>query len=350
MKNYLPGQMILHLSPLARKFLLSFGSHPSRQMERLTLEQRYKIETLLQEGYKYAQIAQKLNKHKSVIHRELKRNSDQRNGQYKADLAQRKSGERQASKRKKIYFTPEIEEHVNYWLLEKYSPEQIAGHAKRKGIACVSHERIYQHIWRDKKQKGTLYEYLRSQGKMYRKRGTSKDKRGQIIGRVGIEQRPKIVEEKTRLGDFEIDLVIGKDHQGALLTINDRATGVLRMKKIDNKEAETVHQAVIYLLRDNPYKMHTITSDNGKEFAKHFDISTALEVDYYFAKPYRSCERGANENLNGLVRQYFPKKFDFALINDQQVKEVETKLNNRPRKRYGYQSPNEVSYDAMKNN
>jgi IS30 family transposase len=319
-------------------------------MERLTLEQRYKIETLQQEGYGYAQIAQKLNKHKSVIHRELKRNSDQRNGQYKAALAQKKSEERQVGKRKKTYFTQEIEEYVNHWLSEKHSPEQIAGYAKREGIKCVSHERIYQHIWRDKKLKGTLYEHLRSQGKAYRKTGAAKDKRGQIVGRVGIEQRPKVVEEKTRLGDFEIDLVIGKDHQGALLTINDRATGELRMKKIDNKEAENVHQAVIYLLQNNPYKIHTITSDNGKEFAKHFDISTALEVEYYFAKPYRSCERGANENLNGLVRQYFPKKSDFALITNEQVKEVETKLNNRPRKRYGYQSPNEVSFAAMKNN
>lgn len=319
-------------------------------MKRLTLEQRYKIETLQQEGYGYAQIAQKLDKHKSVIHRELRRNSDQQNGQYNATLAQRKAEERQASKRKKTYFSQEIEEYVNHWLSEKHSPEQIAGYAKRKGIKCVSHERIYQHVWRNKKQKGTLYEYLRSQGKAYRKRGASKDKRGQIVDRVGIEQRPKVVEEKTRLGDFEIDLVIGKDHQGALLTINDRATGVLRMKKIDNKEAQTVHQAVLYLLRDNPYKMHTVTSDNGKEFAKHLDISTALEVDYYFAKPYHSWERGANENLNGLVRQYFPKKSDFALITDEQVKEVEIKLNNRPRKRYGYQSPNEVSFAAMNNN
>ena len=149
-------QRILHPSPLAKKFLLSYGSHTQKQMERFTLEQRYKIETLQQEGYKYVEIAQKLDKHKSVIHRELTRNSDQRNGQYKAALAQKKSEERKISKRKKICFTKEIEERVNHCLSKEYSPEQIAGDAKRKGIVCVCHERIYQHIWRDKKQKGTL--------------------------------------------------------------------------------------------------------------------------------------------------------------------------------------------------
>jgi IS30 family transposase len=312
-------------------------------MERLTLEQRYKIETLQQEGYGYVQIAQKLGKDESVIFRELKRNTNQATSRYLGGQAQEMTDARQTNKRKKIYFTEEIKEFVNYWLLNDYSPEQITGRAKKQEIKCVSHESIYQHIWRDKEQKGILYEHLRCQGKLYRKRGAAKDKRGQIVGRVDIEHRPKIVDEKSRLGDLEIDLVIGRNHQGALLTINDRASGVLKMSKIDNKEAETVHNALLDLLAQITYKIHTITSDNGKEFAKHQGIAKAFGIDYYFAKPYHSWERGANENLNGLVRQYFPKKHDFTLITTEQVKEVEIKLNNRPRKRYGYQTPDEMT-------
>ena len=185
---------------------------------------------------------------------------------------------------------------------------------------------------------------------MYRKRGASKDKRGQIMGRIGIENRPKEVDDKQRFGDLEIDLVIGKDHKGALLTINDRATGVLQMKKLESKDAEIVKDATIELLEKWKPILKTITSDNGKEFAKHQLIAKALEIDYYFANPYCSWERGANENLNGLVRQYFPKGSDFSLITAEQVKMVVEKLNNRPRKRHQYNSPNEVYLQKLNNN
>jgi len=201
-----------------------------------------------------------------------------------------------------------VKEHVNFWIKEDYSPEQIVGVARLEGINCVSHERIYQHLWHDKKQGGVLYEHLRTQGKRYRKRGSAKDKRGQIVGRVDIGERPKIVEEKKRFGDVEIDLVIGKDHIGALLTVNDRVTGMAKIAKISSKEAVVVEAAVKKILQEWKPMLHTITSDNGKEFANHQSIATSLEVSYYFAKPYHSWERGANENMNGLIRQYFPKK------------------------------------------
>ncbi|ELY1980268.1 IS30 family transposase, partial [Flavobacterium psychrophilum] len=187
-------------------------------------------------------------------------------------------------------------------------------------------------------QSGTLYTHLRNQGKTYRKPGASKDKRGLIVGRIGIENRPKEVEEKQRFGDLEIDLVIGKDHKGALLTINDRATGMLQMKKIESKDSEIVKNATIELLENWKPFLQTITSDNGKEFAKHEAIAKSLEIDYYFANPYCSWERGANENLNGLVRQYFPKGSDFSLITQEQVTIVVEKLNNRPRKRHQFNS------------
>ncbi|EKT4500030.1 IS30 family transposase, partial [Flavobacterium psychrophilum] len=199
-------------------------------------------------------------------------------------------------------------------------------------------------------QSGTLYTHLRNQGKTYRKPGASKDKRGLIVGRIGIENRPKEVEEKQRFGDLEIDLVIGKDHKGALLTINDRATGMLQMKKIESKDSEIVKNATIELLENWKPFLQTITSDNGKEFAKHEAIAKSLEIDYYFANPYCSWERGANENLNGLVRQYFPKGSDFSLITQEQVTIVVEKLNNRPRKRHQFNSPNEVYLQILNNN
>jgi IS30 family transposase len=227
-------------------------------------------------------------------------------------------------------------------LVADFSPEQIVGRAKEEGIQCVSHETIYAFIKKDRKTGGVLYHHLRTKGKTYRKRGESKDKRGKIKDQVNISQRPKEVEEREFFGDLEIDLVIGKDHKGALLTINDRATGMLFMKKIESKDSEIVKGTVVDLLKEHKAYLRTITSDNGKEFAKHKLISTELEIDYYFANPYCSWERGSNENLNGLVRQYFSKGSDFSLITSEQVNEVVNKLNNRPRKRYGFKTPNEV--------
>jgi transposase, IS30 family len=319
-------------------------------MKHLTEGQRYEIEALRKANVKQKEIARILGRHKSVISREISRNSDQRSGDYRASLAERKCRERHASKPKCIYFTDEIKEYVNNRLSDDYSPEQIAGEAKSKGIKCVSHERIYQHIWANKRNKGVLYKHLRQHGKRYRKRGASKDKRGQIVGRNGIENRPQIVEKKERIGDLEADLVIGKNHKGALLTINDRATGMLYMKKIESKEAAVVEQGMIELLGHFQTKIHTVTTDNGKEFANHAKIAEKLDIDYYFARPYHSWERGANENLNGLIRQYFPKGSDFEHITHEQVNHVIQKLNNRPRKRFGYLSPTVVLNQAIINN
>lgn len=311
-------------------------------MSHLTLEQRYTIQILHKENYSQTAIAERISKDKSVVNRELKRNCDKRNGSYRASLAQHKCEKRHWDKNKNITFTSEIKEFVTKWIKEDYSPEQIVGMAKLEGLDCVSIEWIYQFIWEEKKQGGNLYEHLRTNGKRYRKRGAAKDKRGQIVGRIGIENRPIEVAEKERLGDFEIDLVIGKDHQGALLTANDRATGVAKIKKIESKDAQIVKQAVIELLQEFKPVLQTITSDNGKEFSQHQDIAKELDVGYYFARPYHSWERGANENMNGLIRQYFPKGSCFENITNEQVQSVENKLNNRPRKRFGFKTPNQV--------
>src|SRR5690554_4531410 len=245
---------------------------------------------------------------------------------------------------KKTHFNDEIKARVEGLIRQDYSFEQIEGRCKMKGISIVSKETIYQYIWKDKRQGGVLYKHLRTKGKRYRKRGDSNDKRGLIADRVDISMRPEVVDKKLRIGDLEIDLVIGSDHKGALLTINDRSTGILFMDKIENKEANVVQAKAIELLDDWKPFIHTITSDNGKEFANHKEIAQALDIDYYFAKPYHSWERGANENLNGLVRQYFPKKTNFENINKQGIERVIKILNNRPRKRFGfgYKNPNEI--------
>lgn len=308
-------------------------------MSHLDLSQRYEIYHLQKQGLNYTSIAKSIGVHKSTISRELKRNSDSRNGVYKVTLAQKKAIQRHLNKSKSVRFTKEIKDFVIYWLKEDYSPEQIVGKSKILNVACVSKERIYQFIWADKKQGGILYTHLRTLGKRYQKRGNIYSRRGQLVDRIPIEQRPNIVDKKERIGDLEIDLVIGKDHKGALLTINDRATGILKMAHLKDKSAKEVELKTIELLEPWIPFIHTITSDNGKEFANHKAIAEALNIDFFFAKPYHSWQRGANENLNGLVRQYFPKKSNFEYIEQQKIDSVVEKLNNRPRKRYNFLNP-----------
>jgi len=254
-----------------------------------------------------------------------------------------------ASIPKKRRFTPEVEDYVTGLLLEQYSPEQIVGAAKLQGHGCVSHERIYQYVWKDKKQGGALYLQLRTEGKRYRKRGAAKDRRGCIAGRVGIAERPAVVEERIRVGDLEIDTVIGKNHQGAIVTTRDRASGMLKMIKVQSRDSKILAKETIRALESwKPY-LKTMTSDNGKEFALHRAISDKLNLNFYFAEPYHSWERGSNENLNGLIRQYFPKKTDFSTITKTQIKYGELKLNNRPRKRFGFHTPNDIFNQLIKN-
>ena len=310
-------------------------------MSHLTREQRYTICTMLQRGYAQSEIARVINKDKSVVSREIRRNADARSGQYKDDLAQRKYLKRQTYKAKPRTFTPEVMDYVKDMLSLKYSPEQIAGVAKLKGDKCVSHERIYQFIWKDKRQNGTLHLDLRNRGRHYKKRSVVNDKRGTILNRTDISQRPPEVELRERFGDLEIDLIIGKNHKNAILTINDRATGMAKLRKLTGKDAEQLAMATIDCLKDWKPFLHTITSDNGKEFSAHQIIARELNIDYYFAKPYASWQRGSNENYNRLVRQYIPKKADFDCFSHEYIKQVEQQLNDRPRKRFGYLSPNQ---------
>lgn len=310
-------------------------------MKHLTEEQRYAIYTMLQIPMTQKDIAEAIGVHKSTISRELRRNCDKRSGKYIMDLAQRKAEKRKANKRHKEVFTAPMQLRVKRLLKRGFSPEQIAGRSKVEGKAIVSHETIYRWIWEDKRSGGTLHKHLRRQGRKYAKRGSKNAGRGFIPNRIDIDERPPVVELKERFGDLEIDTIIGKNHKGAILTINDRATSRVWIRKLTGKEAVPVAKITAWALRKVKNLIHTITADNGKEFAKHEEIAQKLEINFYFCKPYHSWERGANENTNGLIRQYIPKGTDFSEVTNKQIKRIENILNNRPRKRLGYLTPNE---------
>ena len=288
-------------------------------------------------------IAQALNVDKTTIYRELKRNSKKR-GSYNPDFAQELSTERKerfASNRK---FTPSIEKFVRQQIeQEQWSPEQIVGYCKFHKIPMVSHERIYAYIREDKMQGGSLYKHLRHQLK-HRKRPVS-GKQNTIKDRVSIDLRGDIINNKLRFGDWEIDLIIGKDRKGAIVTIVERTTAFFLMRKLPfGKNAEELAKVVIDMML--PYKqfVHSITSDNGKEFAKHKKISEKLLLEFFFAHPYSSWERGLSEYTNKLVRQYIPKKSIFNNYNDQEIKEIQHKINRRPRKNLNYDNPKNLFY------
>jgi IS30 family transposase len=238
--------------------------------------------------------------------------------------------------------TPELIKLVEAKIREDWSPEQISGWLLGEHSRILSHERIYQHIWSNKRKGGDLYKHLRRQGKKYQKRSNGKTSRGQIKNRVSIDERPAIVDSKARVGDWEIDTVIGKGHQGVLVTLVERKTLYTLAGQVDSKHAEPVTIATINLLKPFEGCVHTITADNGKEFAWHEEIAKQLKTKVYFAHPYHSWERGVNENTNGLLRQYFPKDTNLKNVTQKEVDAAVYKLNNRPRKTLGFKTPAEM--------
>ena len=313
----------------------------------LTYEQRCQISALMKRKIPKVVIACDLGIHRSTLDRELLRNKGLRD--YRPDQAQQKSEKRRskASRDAALKMTPDLIAAVRFVLKNyQWSPEQISGYLKSHQIACISTETIYRHIWSDKRSGGTLYLNLRHGGKKYNKRGNKKAGRGLIPGRIDIDQRPDIVEEKRRLGDWEVDTIIGKDHVGAIVSLVDRASKYTRIHLVANKKADVVKKVIINELKDLPHQVHTITVDNGKEFSEHGKIAKALGAKIFFAEPYASWQRGLNEHTNGLIRQYFPKKTRFDKITQQDVKKVEMLLNTRPRRILNFKTPAEVFYEG----
>lgn len=311
----------------------------------LTQEQRYGINMLLKTGHNRSEIAVGIGVHKSTISRELKRNRGLRAYRHKQahDLA---------TARRKQKARPRI--NAGAWafierLVQKeWSPEQISGWMKNELDYSVSHERIYQHILQDKQTGGKLYLHLRCRKKR-KKRYGSHDRRGQIPNRVSIDERPRIVDSRRRYGDWEVDTIIGRKHQQAIVSLAERKSRLALIRKVDRKTSQQVSQAVTELLRPVKHRVHTITGDNGKEFSGHQEIAKWLDTDFYFAHPYASWERGLSENTNGLIRQYFPKNKDFTTITDSDIQTVMDRLNNRPRKCLGFKTPNQVFFGIKPN-
>lgn len=311
----------------------------SKVYKHLTQEQRYKLEALLKAGIKKTLIAVQLGIDRSTLYREFERNKQKRGG-YNGAFAQELSDERKERFSKQRKMNPTMEKYItNKLIQEQWSPEQIKGYCDANNIDMVSHERIYQFIWEDKQHGGTLHQHLRTGNKKYRKRyGSGKASRG-ILNRVPIDLRPKVVDEKSRFGDWEIDTIIGKNRKGAIVVIVERKSGFFLMKKLKGKDALALAKAVLRLLAPFKSKVFTITSDNGLEFAEHEIMARKLEAKFYFAHPYSSWERGLSENTNKLVRQYIPKKTSFENITDMEINEINMKINKRPRKKLGFKSP-----------
>jgi transposase, IS30 family len=312
-----------------------------KDYSQLTQGLRYQIEILKKAGKNQKDIAGLVKVSASTICRELQRNTGKRG--YRPKQAQGKAETRRKLAVKPLKMTLAVIALIEAKLSLNWSPEQVSGWLKAGQGLFISHERIYQHIWADKLKDGTLHQHLRHSGKK-RKQYGPKDKRGQVRNRASIDDRPVVVSEKTRLGDWEIGTVIGKNHQGALVTLVDRVSKLTLIKKVASKHAGLVTEAAITLLRPYLDKTLTITADNGKEFAGHERTKAALDADVYFAHPYCSWERGLNENTNGLIRQYFTKGSSFENITDKDVDGVMEKLNHRPRKTLNYKTPHSVFF------
>jgi len=308
----------------------------------LTMDDRIEIYALKKAGLNQSEIAKQLGRHKSTLSRELRRNTGQRG--YRVKQAQEKALQRRAEKVAPV-IPAVVWDLIETLLRQELSPEQIKGRLVVEGQPPVSHERIYQHIYEDKAKGGDLHRFLRCQ-KERKKRYGSNDRRGKIPNRVSIEERPSIVDERSRIGDWEADTIIGKGHSGAIVSLVERTSRYTLLRSLPGKHAGPVRDAIIDLL--TPFKEHvfTITKDNGLEFAKHEDVAKALDAEVFFAHPYHSWERGLNENTNGLVRQYAPKKKTFDHVDDDLIDMITLKLNHRPRKALGYRTPHEVFFNT----
>ena len=303
----------------------------------LTRAQRYQIEAGLACGMTQVRIAKQLGVHPATVSREVRRNGTQQ--AYKAVLADQQSVVRQRSAHKFCKPKAWLHAHLPLWLEQGFSPEQISQRLKlEQPDQAVSHEWIYRFIDVDKRGGGLLYLNLRHRRKRYRKRYGSHDRRGQLRNRVSITERPAEVETRERLGDWEGDTVHGVG--GNLVTLVDRKSGFLSAYPVKRRTRRQVTRAIN--LQFKGHVVHTLTLDNGKEFAGHERIALKSRCQVYFADPYASCQRGTNENTNGLLRQYFPKGSDFSALTVESVNRVVAKINLRPRKRLGWKTPYEV--------
>ena len=310
-----------------------------KEYTQLTLPQRYEISALHKVGQTPTQIARIVGVHRTTISRELKRNKSP-NGYY-PQAAHQRSQQRRTGCRRPLKWTGRCRRLVEGKLRHPWSPEQITGWLGRNETFSISHERIYQHIRMDRDTGGLLHTHLRQQQRPKRM-GSKFAYKGSIPHRVSIEDRPAIVDEKTRMGDWEVDLMMGGHGGGGLLTLVDRKTRFTRIEPVRSKHADHVADVLIGALSAIKDQVHTLTMDNGNEFAQHQRVAKALQAKVYFAHPYCAWERGANENTNGLLRQYFPKGTNFKGLSQAKIRRAENRLNDQPRKALEFRSPKDI--------
>ncbi|MDE2078948.1 MAG: IS30 family transposase [Patescibacteria group bacterium] len=318
--------------------------------QHLSIEEREEIQRGLWEKESVRSIAKRLGRSHSSVAREISRNLPPERRVYTPRLADARAQKKRKSRGRTDRLKNEtIRAYVVEHLKLGWSPEQIAGRMKRDGIGSISHEAIYQFVYAQihrggngwvKPGKEDLRPYLRRKQKRRHHHGSRKGQRIFKANGRSIDERPLIVDLRSRMGDWEGDTVEGKDHAPGVNTLLERKSGLFLVTKVKDKSSEATRAAVAVRLENLP--AHTLTVDNGPENRQWQELEAATGLDVYFAHPYRSSERGANENANGLLREYFPKGTDFRDVPDEEIAKVEYALNTRPRKRHGFLSPLEI--------
>lgn len=316
-----------------------------KHYSQLSQEERYTIAYLSRRRNSPAEIARELGRHRSTIGREIERNKRAYDDGYRAEQAQSYYQGRRRRSRYGFHHTSIQMKPVLYLLGKKWSPEEISCVLKKAGILSISHETIYKHILYDKKHGGTLYKNLRIMPKVHRKRYNTRDSRGRLPGKRPLSDRPDEVKTRKVLGHWEGDTVVGRDRHHCIVTLVERKSGFVIIKKITARTAEQVSKVIIEAIREHPGMFKTITFDNGTEFHGYKDIEKATGATCYFAAPYHSWERGSNENCNGLIRQYLPKRSCMSTVSQRSCNWIAKQLNTRPRKRHNYATPMEVFYE-----
>ena len=299
-----------------------------RPYRQLTSGERYALSALRKQGCSQAEIARSLGRHRSTISREVRRNSKDRTGRvYRPALADDVAHWRRSRSRRNQRFTDEDWDVVIEHLRMEWSPEQISGRLSKDGILRISHETIYRYIWRDKRRGGLRYKLLRQAGKKRRKRYGAYDSRGHLAGKRHISERPAAAENRTLLGHWEIDTVLGSTKH-CIVTLVERKIGYLIIGKPRNRTVAELNRVASQLINSAPVPIHTITADNGTEFQGYKLFEAATTARFFFATPHHSWERGTNENTNGLIRQYLPKRTSLARLSQADCNRI---AGRRPR-------------------
>jgi IS30 family transposase len=304
----------------------------------LTPEERYMLAALRRQGLNKSQIARALGRHRSTVCREVRRNSTRADGRYRAFTAQERTNGRRSRSRRNSRFSAADFALIDELLCRQWSPEQVSGHLARSGLLSISHETIYRHVWKDKKQGGALYTHLRGARKKRRKRYGAYDSRGRLAGKRMISERPPEVESRGAVGHWEADTVAGAGTKDCVVTLVERKTGLVLVGKLADRTAGALSRRLTRLIR-SAGRIETVTADNGTEFHDYKKVEGRTGAVFYFARPYHSWERGSNENANGLIRQYLPKGQSMAGLSQHQCNAIARKLNTRPRKRLGFRTP-----------